>query len=94
MPQAKRRRRELRRFWEGLEHWIWLRRPNTCTHAGEYATYTEIPDDDPFWCREVWEARLGPCPGGWLDSSEGLAAIAKAIPLHGEKHGESPHAQA
>jgi uncharacterized protein YuzE len=59
-PRSKsaRRRRELRRFWENLESWIWMQ-PRFCNHEAEYATYTEVPDDSPYWSRKRSEARLG-----------------------------------
>ncbi len=63
-PRSKgaRRRRELRRFWENLESWIWMQ-PKFCNHEAEYATYTEVPDDSPYWSRKRSEARLGPHEG-------------------------------
>jgi len=58
----KRYRRELRRLRSALEAWIW-KNPRFCLHEGEYATYTKIPDDSPYWSREASEARLGPHQG-------------------------------
>ncbi len=77
-------RQERVRLQWNLEQWIWEGPwPNGgwCNHEAEYATYTHVPDDSPYWARAASEDRLGPHKGTlpWWEKEQVKAIIARVV---------------